>query len=203
MDCIHSSVRVVLPHQVPVVTTVFNVDQTLSVEDGIYTSFMEFLGIFFKLGIVTNVYTGISNFVKRKATDKVGVMHLNMSIHDMNLVNISPKMRVCLAKLAMIALRIQNFKNSGGFSLPNLSIELFILDRVLVVELFWTFFMLKDHLKIPRNNLFSCEPNNRLFCQFHQPRPLHEPVSKLRRSTVDSHVFMLFERVVDLEVDCV
>jgi len=90
MNCLHATSFIILNHLWPIDSSVINIDLSLHIKYARDTSFHHGLGILFKLWIRPDKNSCISNLVKSKSADKVGVSLCTVAVDNVSLAHVPP-----------------------------------------------------------------------------------------------------------------
>lgn len=90
MDCCDAAILVILNHLWPVDASVVNIDLSLYVEYASDSGLHHGLSIRLELRIWPDKYSGVSNLVESKSTDKVGISLVTVSVDNVSLAHIPP-----------------------------------------------------------------------------------------------------------------
>lgn len=129
-----------------------------------------------------------------------------MAINQEYFINIFPLMVTLSTQLSSVDyfFWVLDIYISARLTLPDGVLFHFIPNWVFVANVLRAHILIESDIPFPRPNLHSCEPDHFLFGSSHVLWPhTFIPCSKLLTFSIDPHLFIFIDRVVNWEIDSI
>ncbi len=142
---------------IPVYASMSLIDLCLNVKNRSYSTFWQNNNVVFNLRVGTDWNMSETNLIEIHCTNKICIIHFNMTIYQVNLIHISPNS--IFVHFRQITTWIKYLKATRRLAFPNNLIQDVIAITVLINKLFRKAALWESNINNPGSDNFSCEPD--------------------------------------------